>query len=286
MRTLLALAVAVALFTMPLGAGTRTSKFVAASKAVLGNPHDIELSADAKLLYVSDVNKNRIAVLDSDTLELVATFGERELSGPHDIELGPDGKLYVADTHNHRIAIYEPDGKSAKLTGDLKGPFKAPEGVLAHPSGRIFVAGAWSDNLVVFENGKVVLNRKGYDAPHDIEVDAKGNIWLADANNNRVVNLTPDLKLIEEFKGRAFGFNGPRYLTIDPQGVIWVADKYTHRVLATYPGLRGALHVIGTGKAGKGPGKLSTPEGVASRGQDLWISDSSNNRVVRYLITD
>ena len=137
------------LLTAQPQASERRSKFVSASKSFLGNPHDIELSKDGQLLYVCDVNKNRIAVLDAQTLELVGSFGDGKLSGPHDIDLGPDGKLYVADTRNHRIAIYQPDGQSAQLIDELKGPFKAPEGVVVDRTGRIYVAGAWSNNLVV-----------------------------------------------------------------------------------------------------------------------------------------
>jgi DNA-binding beta-propeller fold protein YncE len=42
--------------------------------------------------------------------------------------------------------------------------------------------------------------------------------------------------------------------------------------------------VLGTGRAGKGANVFTTPEGVVIRDQDLWISDSGNNRVVRYRI--
>ena len=44
------------------------------------------------------------------------------------------------------------------------------------------------------------------------------------------------------------------------------------------------LKVLGTGKAGKGANVFTTPEGVVISDQDLWISDSGNNRVVRYRI--
>lgn len=146
------------------------------------------------------------------------------------------------------------------------------------------MAGAWSNNLVVLENGKVVQTRKGFDAPHDLEIDAGGNLWLADANNNRLVQLTPDLNEIKVYEGPSYGFNGPRYMNVAADGTLWVADKYTHRVLAIRPGHDGVAHAIGTGKRGKGPGRLATPEGVMSKGQDLWISDSSNDRIVRYQI--
>ncbi|MGI9504489.1 MAG: hypothetical protein ACR2RE_15695, partial [Geminicoccaceae bacterium] len=45
----------------------------------------------------------------------------------------------------------------------------------------------------------------------------------------------------------------------------------------------GALRlVLGSGEAGKGPDLFTTPEGVEIRGNTLWLSDSGNDRVVKY----
>ena len=39
-------------------------EFVKASDVALENPHDLKLSADGRLLFVSDVGNNRVAILD------------------------------------------------------------------------------------------------------------------------------------------------------------------------------------------------------------------------------
>ena len=41
--------------------------FVNASTASLGNPHDLKLSPDGRQLFVSDVDNDRVAILDPDT---------------------------------------------------------------------------------------------------------------------------------------------------------------------------------------------------------------------------
>ncbi len=263
-------------------AETVTATFVRAGEAVLGNPHDIELSPDGKRLYVSDVDKNRIAILDSQSLKLIGSFGQDKLSSPHDVDLGADGRLYVADTGNDRIAIFKPDGAGARYVGQVSGKARRPEGVLVHPNGALIATGAWSGNIVRFADGKPVAQSGGLSGPHDVEVDGSGNIWIADANNDRLIHMSPEFKRLKVLSGPKYGFKGPRYLAIGRDGTLYAADKYTHRLLIIRPSDGEILGIIGNGKRGKGPGLLATPEGAAVRGDDLWISDSSNNRIVRY----
>ena len=64
-------------------------------------------------------------------------------------------------------------------------------------------------------------------------------------------------------------------------GTLIVADKYTHSIKVIAPDGRLVL-TIGTGKPGRGPDVFTTPEGVETRGDTLWIADSGNNRIVKY----
>ena len=46
------------------------------------------------------------------------------------------------------------------------------------------------------------------------------------------------------------------------------------------------LYTLGTGKAGMGPGIFDRPEGIAIDGEDVWFSDTYNDRIVRYRINN
>ncbi|GAB4353183.1 MAG: hypothetical protein Kow006_18260 [Gammaproteobacteria bacterium] len=256
-------------------------QFVAASSAPLENPHDLKLSPDGRHLLVSDVGNNRVAVLDPETLDLLAAFGADHQSGTHDVDFDAEGRLYVADTHNNRVAIYTMDGLQATLVGELRKKIRGPEGVLAHTNGRIYVAGAWSGNVVVYRDGEVAGELTGLSAPHDLEETPEGDIWLADAGNDRMLLLTPDLKIKRELKGDPYHFNGVRYQDLLPDGTLIAADKYSHSIKIISPAGE-LLAVIGTGRPGFGPGQFTTPEGVEVQGDSVWLSDSGNDRVVKY----
>ena len=87
------------------------------------------------------------------------------------------------------------------------------------------------------------------------------------------------------------GIVGPHALTFDSSGDLWVADSYGNRILeykAPFTTAEAASIVIGQpsftsiAPAATSTG-LNTPNGLAfDSSGDLWVSDSSNNRVLEY----
>ena len=259
-------------------------EYMAASNVPLDNPHDLKLTPDGRFLFVSDVGNNRVAILDAETLALAGSFGSDHQSGTHDVDFDRAGRAYVADTHNNRVVIYEMDGNRARQIGILSERIRGPEGVLAHPNGNIYVGGAWSGNVVAYRHGKVVGELKGLSSPHDLELTPNGNIWLSDAGNDRMLLLSPDLEIKREQKGAPYHFDGVRYQDILADGTVIAADKNNHQIKFIAADGR-LLLTLGSGRPGKGPGKFRTPEGVETRGEILWLSDSGNDRIVKYRLS-
>lgn len=281
MKILLFIVSALFLMLLQAAKAEMTASYQMASRLPLSNPHDLKLSPDGRHLFIADVGNNRIVIADPDTLEFVDAFGAGHQSGTHDIDFDGSGRAYVADTHNSRVTIYSMNGTQATLVGELNQGIKGPEGVLVHPNGLVYVSGAWSGNVVAFRDKEIVAELTGLSAPHDIEMTPGGDIWLADAGNNRMLLLSPELRIIRQLQGSPYHFNGVRYQDVLPDGTLIAADKYTHSIKVIDP--RGKLlTVIGTGRPGRGPGEFTTPEGVETSGETLWLSDSGNDRVVKY----
>ena len=93
--------------------------------------------------------------------------------------------------------------------------------------------------------------------------------------------MSPDLAIKRELKGPPYNFNGVRYQDVLDDGTIIAADKYSHQVKVISADGK-LLLVLGNGVAGKGANRFRTPEGVETRDDIVWISDSGNNRIVKY----
>jgi YVTN family beta-propeller protein len=234
-------------------AGALKSEFIMASEASFNLPHDLALSPDGHYLYVADNGNDRIAVLDPDTLKLIGPIGESELSAPHDAAFDRQGRLLVADTGKDRVVLYTVNGTRSERVAVIKGGFWRPEGVAAYAGDRVYVTGAYSDNLVTFENGVKVSALSGMSGPHDVETDAAGNILIVDSNNDRLLIVGPDMQIIKTLSGAPYNFNGPRYAVYDEADRLYVAYKNAHMVKIIGMDYE-PLGAIGTGKLGKEPG--------------------------------
>lgn len=259
--------------------------FDLAGPSVLNDPHDLAIGPDGRL-YVADKFGSRIAVLDPETLELVEVLAAGKLPGVHDISFDSDGRAAVAVTGLGAVFVYDRlESADPEPVAILAAP--RSEGALFHSNGKIYAMASGTGSLVAYENGQPVAIAQGLFGAHDVDEDRDGNLWVADNFNRRLVKFAPDLTLIKMIDHEKFGFIGPRYLDTDDFGRLVVADQDGHRVLMIDPeGPDGGslIGVIGSGLPGKGPNLFDDPEGVAIDGSNYYISDSDNNRVVRYTI--
>ena len=278
----------VAVALLAASAAAQDNAFAAfdiASEPVLNDPHDLTIGPSG-LLYVADKFGDSIKVLDPDTLEILGSFGDGALFGVHDISFGPDGRAYIAVTGLSRVDVYEVDGVQGKYVESFSG-MPRTEGAFAHPNGRLYVVAGGLGAMVVIEDGNPIAAVRGLNGAHDVAGAPDGSVWVADNRSRRLVQFDADLNFLQILQGPEFGFAGPRYLAVDDFGRLVVADQDAHRILLINPSapvgsrLQG---VIGDGIPGVGPGKFNDPEGIEIFGNSYFISDSDNNRIVKYTV--
>lgn len=288
MRSLILVFLVALMPSTPSGADDGPLPFAAFDRAgpgVLKDPHDLAFGPDGRL-YVADKFGHRIAVLDPDTLELLETLSAGRLPGVHDISFGPDGTVAVAVTGLSSVYVY-PGTDALDGAPSAMLPAARTEGALAHSNGRIYAMSGGTGELIAYENGRAVNSTGSHPGAHDVAEAPDGSVWVADNFNRRLVRYSPELERLQVVEGPAFGFIGPRYLDIDGFGRLVVADQDAHRVLMIDPDADGGaalVGVLGSGRPGIGANLFDDPEGVAIRGNDYFISDSDNNRVVKYTV--
>ncbi|MFL6248155.1 MAG: NHL repeat-containing protein [Thermoanaerobaculia bacterium] len=140
--------------------------------------------------------------------------GQATFSFPYDVAIDPaSGNLYVSDAGNNSIRKVTPDGRVTTVAGSTFGSSGDEDGT-------------GTDAL--------------FDTPFGIDVDAAGNVYVADSGNNKVRKITP-AAVVTTFSGTggtgttngaatSSRFNTPSGLTMAPGGVIYVADAFNFAV--------------------------------------------------------
>lgn len=141
----------------------------------------------------------------NDGLALSARF-----NAPRGVAAAPDGSVYVADTGNHTIRRISVDGVVTTVAGE--------PGVTGTNDGAPLLA--------------------HFDSPSGIDVDAAGNVYIADTGNHTIRVLTTDRRVMTiagtpRVAGFADGvdakFNGPVGVKAARDG-IYVADTSNHAI--------------------------------------------------------
>jgi predicted membrane-bound mannosyltransferase/DNA-binding beta-propeller fold protein YncE len=168
------------------------------------------ISVDAKgRVFVTDTGNKRVVIFDSNGQNLAdfggAGMGVGQFDEPVGIEVDDQGRLYIADTWNSRIQIMLPNGDllsySRNSTWDISAwysesldnkPFLAVDS-----SYNTYVADPIMGRVIVFDiNGNFLFAFGAYGAGTNeigivggIAIDADGNVWIADAQNNRLMRF-------------------------------------------------------------------------------------------------
>jgi len=207
-----------------------------------------------------------------------------EYSGPGSVEVDPEGRVYVADTWNHRIAVYDPQGE---FDTEWRSNFWGPRDVVLFGD-RILVADTGHKRLVALDREGNTLQSLGREGSADGEFKEpvglavhQGEVYVADTGNTRIQVFGPDL----QFK-RGFPVAGwedlvgtEPYLAFDARGRLWVTDSVNSRLQQYSPDGR-LLAVFGPQVEGGTP--LKNPKGIAFGNGILLLSDFGNQRLLKW----
>jgi sugar lactone lactonase YvrE len=236
------------------------------------------------------------------------------------------GNIYISDTYNERIRKIDSTGKITTFAGvgqsgyqgDGGPAFQAyitvPQGLRFDPSGNLVFADSNNNAIrsinpqgvitTIAGTGTAGYNGDGISAtqaqlnlPTDVAFDSAGNLYIADAKNNRIRRVGSN-KTITTVAGTGIaGFSGdglatgvelffPIGINFDLNGNLLIADTNNNRIRLLTPS--GQLRtIVGDGlERYNGDGSLATaaslanPEGVVVDGAgNIYIADANNNRI-------
>jgi trimeric autotransporter adhesin len=198
-----------------------------ATSAQLNHPWGVTVDS-AGSLFIADLINHRVRKVNSDgTIRTIAGIGMPGFSGdggkatsaqleyPVAVAVDGAGNLFIADSGNHRVRKVTSGGTISTVAGNGNAGFTGDDGP---------------------------ATSAGLYGPTDVAVDAAGNLYITDHQNNRIRRVTPN-GVISTFAGRGTaGFSGdggpaisaqlnyPMGIAADDFGNLFIADYDNNRI--------------------------------------------------------
>jgi DNA-binding beta-propeller fold protein YncE len=201
--------------------------------------HPLGLAVDKKgYVYVADRGNQRVAQF-SPAGEAITTWSgdstnQTPFVEPSDIAVDPEnGNIWILDSGNGWIYRLGTDGKmEAVISGAELGVYN-PRGLAISPSGDIFVTDTGKGRILhLDQQGRVIATwGKPGSGPNQFRdptgiVIQNNDLFVADANNQRIVHYTLDGKRVGEFKTG----EGSYWIDSDNLRHIFVSSAHTQKV--------------------------------------------------------
>lgn len=167
--------------------------------------------------------------------------GEAQFDRPHDVSVDPGtGDLYVLDTYNERVQVFGRDGSYKR---QFEGPFIQPFGIAVHPKGEwLVIANTANREIIKMSLTGEILDRwkrpgsqpGQFRWPRNVAVDAEGNIYVADTDNERAQKLNSAGEFVRFIQGpndREHDSFHPRAIDVNTaDGTVYACAAYASRI--------------------------------------------------------
>jgi len=269
-------------------------------------PHDADLGRGDGLLYtvdrfgnrmvITNLNDGKSATVEQPPSKRPAVSGNSYATrsaqpGPHSLVQGKTGLWYTTNSTSDEIGVFDPKTRRWKDSFVLPEPARYPHTIRMAPDGFIWFTLAYSQQVGRLDpvSGAIklislppakVLGGAGGASVYGIDVSpVDGRIWYARLWGDRVGAIDPKTLSVTEF---ASPVKGPRRLRLDASGALWVTG-YSEGMIARID--TKTMHSDVYPMPEFAPGARPAPYALAvhPQTQEIWINETSTDRVYRFL---
>ena len=235
-------------------------------------------------------SRMRRSILVSAALVIVLGIAGFVAVGRNDSKSGLSGALVTSNsTYKNVVTV-----AGGNAQGSAGNQLDSPSGVAVDASGNVYVAdkenhrvqkcvvidGTWACSTFAGSGQGSAANQFSY--PFGLAVDGSGNVYVADAGNNRVQKWAQDAT---EGVTIASGLNDARGVAVDASGNVYVADTYNNQVQKCV--VSGTTWTCSTFAGGIDAGSTADlflqPNGVAvDASGNVYVADTGNSRLQKW----
>ena len=241
---------------------------------------------------VTDDTKNCVYIFDNQN-RLVHKFGEYgckegKFNRPFGVAFDSNNHLYVVDGGNHRVQKFDISAHGKQILqfgskgagdGELDGPF----GIAVHQyTDKAYIADFHNKRIAVFNTNGQFCHSFGQDClsgPQDVTINPTNQVLVADHVSHKIYTFTLDGEFISKFgqQGTSEGeLNCPLSITTTWNERILISDE--NHCVSIFSKDGQFLHCLGA-SCGDDKGQLNIPKGIATKANNIYVTDWSNKRV-------
>lgn len=192
------------------------------------------------------VSGKTILELDNKTGQVINAWGDRFFLMPHGLTVDVFDNVWVTDVELHQVFKFSHEGKllmalgKAGISGNDQLHFNRPTGVAVATDGSFYVSDGYGNSRVckfsaagkyLFEWGTKGDRAGAFDIPHAIELDDRGNVYVADRENHRVQVFDSNGKFTRQLADKSFGHLCSMVFDKKQKCIIAVDDRLSMGVL-------------------------------------------------------
>ncbi len=231
---------------------------------------------------------------------------EGQLNAVRDVAIAADGTIYVADSQNHRVQVFSPDGAFLRSWGTYGtvdsgnapgGTFNEPWGIAVGTDGSVYVADTWNHRVHKFGADGNFITMWGvpglaeqpdqFWGPRGIAVDDDDRVYVTDTGNNRVVVFDSVGNFETQFGSNGINpgeFDEPVGIAVGADGSVFVADTWNQRIQVFQPDGAGGFSFLRewTVSAWYGQSINNKPFLALDGANNVYITDPDGYRVLMF----
>lgn len=249
------------------------------------------------------ISSKTILMLDGQSGKLLNSWGNNLFIMPHGLTVDRNNNIWVTDVGLHQVFKFSHEGKllmklgEAKIAGNDSRHFNRPTDVAVSGDGSFYVSDGYGNSRIIkfSSTGKYLLqwgtkgDKEGeFNIPHAIDLDEKGNVYVADRENKRIQVFDSIGKFLKQWTNKKFGsicsitFDkiSKGFIAVD-EATSWFGLKHNGSDVIIFDSSGKVLNQFGRSGLYNGP-KCWYHDVATDDEESIYVGDILGNRIQKF----